>query len=153
MYPKQHLFFGILLIIFLFILHPEMGIIGISIILFSTLLIDIDHYIYYIYKKKYWSLINAYNFFNNKIKKVSSFPREKRNNLYVGFYFLHGFEIAFIMILLSYFSKYFLFAFVGISFHLLLDIVVQTTYWDRLDKISLIYDYLKFRNGKYISLS
>jgi len=150
MYPKQHLFLGIIFTTFLFIFFPEIGIAGISIILSSTVFIDVDHYIYYIYKKKDWSLINAYKNSMEKTKKLFSLSRKKRNGIYLGFYFLHGIEILFLVLALSFFSKYFLFVFAGFSFHLLLDIIHQTTYWDRIDKFSLIYDYIKFKDKKSI---
>ncbi len=181
MYPKQHLFLGIIFAIFLFIFFSEIGIIGILIILLSAIFIDVDHYIYYVYQKNYalprsflgfgnsrtlrcaisqefpnkkkdFSLINAYENSMDKTKKFLLLPKSERNNAYLGFYFLHGIEILFLILALSFFSKYFLFIFAGFSFHLLLDIVHQTTYWDRIDKFSLIYDYIKFKDKKFFQL-
>lgn len=151
MYPLQHLFFGTLLGIFLLILFPQIWLINFVIVILSSVLIDVDHYLWYVYKKKDWSLTNAYNWFIKIIKKSFSFPRKQRNEFYVGFCFLHGIEFLFVLSILGIFiSRFFLFVFIGIAFHLLLDITDGTIYIDRIDKFSVICDFFKFKKLKYI---
>ena len=148
MYPKQHLIFGIIFSAVLFFLFPQIGLTGFLIIFLSSFLIDVDHYLYYVYKKKDLSLKHAYNWFIKKKKRFLALPRKQRNKIYIGFYFLHGIEILIVLFLFSFFSKYFLFIFTGFAFHLLLDAVDQTIYWDRVDKFSLVYDFIKFKKLK-----
>lgn len=150
MYPTQHIFLGIIFSSILLFIFPQIGLLGFLIILSSTILIDVDHYIYYVYKKKDWSLKKAYNWFIKNQKKFFSLSRKQRNKFYTGFCFLHGIEVLLILFLLSFISKYFLFIFMGCAFHLFLDLIHQTTYFDRLDRISLIYDFLKFRKLRFI---
>ncbi len=151
MYPKQHIILGAIFSLFLWIIYPQINLIGLSLLFFSSVLIDMDHYLYYFYKKKDWNLRRAYKWFMDNEKKFLSFPRKLRNNYYGGFFFLHGIETLFFLIILTtLISKFFFFIFIGISFHLLLDIVDETKSQDRIDKSSVIYDYLKFKKLKFI---
>lgn len=147
MYPKQHILFGFLFSLILFLIFPQITIIGFSIIFLSAILIDFDHYVYYVFKKKDSNLKNAYNWFAEKNRKFRMLPWDKRQFHKDIPCLLHGIEILLIISILFFFtSKYFLFVFIGFAFHLLLDSVEQTIYWDRIDKVSIIYDIL---NSKY----
>ena len=145
MYPKQHLFLGAIFATALFLLFPKIGFLGASLVLISSILIDIDHYLYYVYKKRDFNLKNAYFWIIGNGKAMCSLPKNKRNQCYMEFFFLHGIEILLILFLLIKFSNYFLFIFAGVSFHLILDITHQTTYVDRIDRFSVIYDFFKYK--------
>jgi len=146
MLPSKHFIFGLIFAGFLYFIFPQIGLMGFSIIIFSTFLIDVDHYLYYVFKKKNFNLKNAYKWFIEHKKELLSLPWKQRNKFKTGFCFLHGIEVLFILLILWIFvSKYFLFVFVGFAFHLLLDSIYQTTYWDRISKVSLVNDYLKFK--------
>jgi len=144
MLPSKHFFFGLIFAGFLYFLFPQVRWIEFLIIIFSTFLIDVDHYLYYVYKKKDLSLRNAYKWFMKRRAKLLSMPWKQRNKFQTGFCFLHGVEVLFLLFLLSFIHRYFLFIFVGFAFHLLLDSIDQTTYWDKINKVSLVKDYLKF---------
>ena len=120
MLPSKHFIFGLMFVGFLYFIFPKITFIGFLIILSSTVLIDVDHYIYYIYKKKSFNLKNAYKWFIQIEKKLLSLPWKQRNKFQTGFCFLHGIEVLFVLLILGIFiSKYFLFVFVGFAFHLL----------------------------------
>jgi len=151
MYPLPHLISGIIFSLILFFIFPQINLIGSFIIVISTVLIDIDHYIYFIYKKKDWNLKNAYDWSIEVCKKFSSLPKTQRNKFYSGFCFLHGIEILIILIILGILvSKYFLFIFIGFLFHLFSDVIYQIVQRERVDKLSLVHDFLKFRKLKLI---
>lgn len=150
MYPSQHLFFAAIFSLILFLLFPYFGIVKISIVFLSAIFFDVDHYLWYVYKKKDLSLKNAYNWFIGNERKLLSFSRKQRNTLAGGLCFLHGIEILAIFFVGIFLSQYFLFVFVGISFHLLLDIINETIYRDRIDKFSVIYDFFKYKKLKFI---
>ena len=40
--------------------------------------------------------------------------------------------------------------FIGVTFHLILDLIEEISWEGRIDKISLIYDYFKFKKLKLI---
>jgi len=150
MYVYQHIIFGILFSLVCFLLFPQIGLTGLSLIFLSTVLIDVDHYLYYLKKKKDLGLKNSYNWFTKNTNKFLSLPTKQRDKFYVGFCFLHGIEILAILLLLTIFSKYFFFIFIGFSFHLLLDITYDTTSIRRIDRFSVAYDFLKFKKLKFI---
>jgi len=145
MLPPKHFILGLLFAIFLYFIFPQIGLIEFTIIFLSSFLIDIDHYLYYVYKKKDFSLKNSYQWFMKRREKFLSLPWKQRNNFNINLSILHGIEVLVILFLLSFIHKYFLFVFVGFAFHLLLDSIDQTTYWDRISKVSLVWDYLRFR--------
>ena len=149
MLPKSHILLGFIFSLILFIIFPKIGIIGFVIIFFSSFLIDVDHYIYYVFKKRDLSLKNAYSWFIQKRKKYLTLSRKKRNEIYLEIHFLHGIEPLLILFVLGvYVSEYFFYILIGFAFHLFLDIAHQRKFHDRLDRISLIYDFIKFRNLK-----
>ena len=145
MLPRTHTFLGLifsLAIVYIFNLSLIAGII----IFLSSVLIDVDHYLYYVYKKKDWRLKRAYNFFIVGKNKIASLSRKQRNEFYHGFSFLHGIETLVILFILGKFlSEYFYYILIGFSFHLFLDIIHQKTIHDRFDKYSIIYDYFKYK--------
>ncbi len=149
MIPRQHLFFGLIFVLILFFIFPQIGWIEFFIIIASTILIDFDHYVYYVYKKKNLNLKKAYYWFFENCKKYCSLSREQKNKYYTGFCFLHGVEILVILFFLGkFFSVYFYYILIGFSFHLFLDIVYQIYSKERVDKFSLIYDFFKFKKLK-----
>jgi len=146
MLPKYHILLGFFFALFLFIIFPKIEVVGFLIIFLSSFLIDIDHYIYYVFKKRDLSLSRAYKWFIQKRKKYLVLSRKKRNEVYLEIHFLHGVEILIMLFLLGLFvCKYFFYILIGFAFHLFLDIIHQRKFHDRLDRISLIYDFIKLR--------
>ena len=102
----------VLTLIFAGILYPFIG--WNSLIVFlSGFLFDVDHYLYYLVKKKDWSLKNAY---------LYSFPgtsvyEKHRDALHI----FHTWEFWSLLLIGVLFSKIFLFVFLGLVFHMLLD--------------------------------
>ncbi len=151
MLPKFHFLSGVFLSIILILIFPNIRTINLLIIIASTFFIDIDHYIYYIYKKKEFNLIKSYNHFYSKFKQISKMPVSKRKKYYSVFPFLHGIEILLIVFLFSIFvSKYFFFVLIGFTLHIFLDFYDSLKRNLRSDKVSLIYDFIKFKKLKYL---
>ncbi len=151
MLPHKHFVYGIVFSLILAIIMPQIGFIGVSLIILSTVIFDTDHYIYYLVKKKDLSLPNAYKFFRNIRKKVLSLPYEKRAEYHGPWCFCHGLETSIIALILTFFiSEYFSFIFIGIIFHLTLDYIEQWPLSIRKDRISSAYDFLKFKKLKNI---
>lgn len=152
MLPHKHFVYGILFSLILVLIMPWIGFMGVSLIILSTVLLDGDHYLYYVCKKKDINLSNAYKFFRNIRKKVLSISYEKRDEYHGAWCFCHGLETAIIALILTFLlSEYFGFVFIGMAFHLLLDYYEQWPLCKRKDRISSIYDFLKFRKLKNIN--
>lgn len=146
MFPSQHFLIGAVFAILLYLAFPSIGVYGVLIILASTVLIDIDHYLYYVYEKGSLNLFKAYRWFRVKHSYWLTLSREERNKHKGIIYFLHGIETQVIWLLLGIFvNKIFLYILIGFLFHLFLDLVDARRFHDRIDKLSVIYDWLKFK--------
>ena len=100
------------------ILHPPLGVL---IIFLSSVLIDVDHYLYYVFEKKRLSLKSAYNWFlieRSRFLKLSLEERKKHRYFILIF---HGLEILAIILLLSKYFPFLFFIFIGFSIHLIED--------------------------------
>ena len=150
MLPNIHLTLGAIYSYVLFLLFPEIGVLGFLIIFFSSFLIDIDHYIYYVFKKKNLHPIRAIKWFFKNRDILSSYSKQERREFYTGLYFLHGIEILLVLILLVFVSEYFLYVLIGFGFHIFLDLIETLSSKNRLSKISIINDFLNSKKLKHI---
>lgn len=124
MLPKTHIIFGFIFSLILLLVFPEIGFLGFAIIWTSSVLIDVDHYLFYVWIKKDWNLRNAFYWFYKKSLIIKKMPRSERKYINPIVCFLHGLEALFILALLAYFiHPIFLFVLIGFAFHELLDVI------------------------------
>ncbi len=156
MFPRIHIIWGAIFSIILYFLFPEsIGLLGASVIFLSSILIDVDHYTYYVYKTKNWNLkksIQWYFINNDKFKKMSSAQKDR---IYTGLCFLHGTEallLLFILVIIpSPLSIWALFVSIGFIFHLIVDAIDLYIRNYRFEKvISFIYSLKKSKNRKLL---
>ena len=127
----------------LFLIYPSISLVGLGIILASNILIDVDHYFYYAYKKRDLNFFRVRNSVVRDLKHAMLLPKQERNNIDTGVMLLHGLEGLFILLILGFlFSNYFFFIFIGFGFHLILDMLFDSILIDRIIKISFIKDAL-----------
>lgn len=151
MKPITHLILGIILAVILFVTIPEISLIQLGIIVAASVLIDIDHYFYYVYKKKKLNPIKAYKWYIGNRKKCCSMSKEQKEKVHFGTCFLHGIEILILLFILGFFvSNVFYFILIGFTFHLLLDLSVEIIYYNNYNKISVTYAFLKSRGLIFI---
>ncbi len=151
MLPFRHLIFVLFFSFVLFLLFPSIGFFGFLLIILSSILIDVDHYVYHIYKKRDFSLTRAYNWYINNRRKTRHLPRKEKKKIYFGFCFFHGIEIIGIIYLLHiYISQIFLFVLIGFSLHLVLDMIIEFIDIGRTDKISVIYSLIISKRLKFV---
>ncbi len=148
MLPKYHVFFGTIFAFFLLELFPQIGWTGFFIIVFSTIFIDFDHYLIYIIKKKNFNLKKAFQWHIKIRKKHQSLKSSQKSKYYYPTCIFHGLEILLIPLILSYFSIIFFFVFIGMSFHLLLD-VIDIGLLRKANLLSLLFITYKLFNDKY----
>ena len=110
MLPKTHIILGAIFSILLYYVF-NITIFQASLIFFASVFIDVDHYFWYMNKKKEFSLKNAYFHLKN-IRPA--------NPMMMLF---HTIEFLLIVFLLSFLWKGFLFILIGMLFHSILDIV------------------------------
>lgn len=150
MLPNFHITLGAIFSYVLFLLFPQIGVSGFLLIFFSSFLIDIDHYLYYVFRKKNLHPIKAVKWSLKNRKIFLSHHPEKRKEFYTGLYFLHGIEILIVLVLLIFVSDLFLYILIGFSFHLLLDVLEGLKKKYRLEKVSVINDFLKSKKLKHV---
>jgi hypothetical protein len=114
-----------------FFLYPVYGLNAVIIFL-SSILIDIDHAAYYIFKFKSFNLKRASNYFVN----------EEETHLL----FFHTAEFLVILLLLSFYSDFMFFALIGVAIHFVLDLrdELRFSYIGRFP--SLIWHLIRNRN-------
>ncbi len=151
MLPQTHLLLGIIFVAVIFLIFPSVGIMNAAIILAASVLIDIDHYFYYIYKIKKLSPIKAYEWYRGHHKKCKAIPKEKKSEIHFGTCVLHGIEILILLFALGFFvSNIFYFILIGFTFHLITDLSAEITLYNRFNKVSVIYSFLKSKGLTFI---
>ena len=121
MYPKNHIIINLIIgLILLIFINP----IYVLIIFLASILIDVDHYIYYIFKKKRFSLKSAYNWYVIEKQKFHDLSlKEKKKHRYFIFIF-HGIESIIILLIISLFIPSFIFIALGFTIHLIEDFLI-----------------------------
>ena len=110
MLPKTHIILGaifsaIILLIF------QITIIESILIFLASFLIDVDHYLFYVFREKNYSLKKAYTWHG-------AMEKNHRPIMHI----FHSIEFLILLGILSFFWKDFLFILIGILFHSALDI-------------------------------
>ena len=152
MLPKYHILLGFVLSFLIFIIFPSIGLLAFLIIWASSFLIDFDHYLYYVFKKKDFSLRRARIWFFKHGEKVNSLKKEERKEYKEEILIFHGAEFIILLVFLCFFSSFFFYILVGILIHLSLDLI-HTVYYDyNYVKFSQIYNYIRNRNKKVLEI-
>jgi hypothetical protein len=150
MLPQYHFSLGLVASLFLYF-GFDIQLLGCFIFLIATVGIDVDHYLYYFYRKGDWNLFNATRWFMKKWGVLKRIDIKIRREFYTGFCFLHGIEVLALTALLGYFAwDLFYFVALGFLFHLILDHIDQAFWRGRFDKFSIVYDYFKYGDLKFV---
>lgn len=133
---KQHIIINLIIsLILLFFISP----IYVLVIFTSSILIDFDHYLYYIFEKKRYSLKSAYNWYLIERKRFHNLsPKEKKKHRYFIFIF-HGLEILIILLFLSLYTPILFFVLTGFFIHLTEDSIVAAKFKYLKRKLFLTY--------------
>lgn len=144
MLVKYHIAIGLIASILIFLLFPQIGWFYTLVIFLSSVLIDFDHYLWYVYKKKDASLIRAVNFFYEKrdlFLKMDKKERVKYKNVIMVF---HGIECWILLVLLILVHKIFLFILIGVGIHMIFDFIeLYKTGKEFHTKFSQIYTHTR----------
>jgi len=145
--PKYHAFFGFIFSAILFYTFPEIDLIAASVIFLSSVLIDVDHYLFYAFTKRDLNLKNAFGWFieeNKKFLKLSFKEKLKLTDQVPCIF--HGIEALLILFLLSYLSNIFLYIALGFIFHQVLDFIFLIYHGFTIKHLgSQTYNILKYR--------
>lgn len=145
MMPKYHLIINFLVCLpLLFILNP----IYVTIIFFSSVFIDIDHYFYYVLKEKDFSVIKAYKWFLMKRKIWLKLSKQERKKHEKGFLIFHGIEPLILVFILSKIFPIFFFIFIGFLMHMIEDLIEDVPINAAKQKFFLTYAIYSYYTSK-----
>ena len=121
MLPKHHAILGFIFALNLFIFFIEITLIPAIIIFLSSILIDVDHYLYYVFIKKDLSLKKAFQWFVKISKIYDSLSKNQRKKIHRSIFFFHGIEALVVLFLIGVYLPLANFIAYGFLFHLILD--------------------------------
>jgi len=153
MFPKYHIIAGAIFSFILYLVFPvAFNPVNALIVFLSSFLIDVDHYLYYVYKKKDWSLKKSVKWFVIRRKEYKLLSFKQKGKFLSPILIFHGIESIILLFLFSFYSKIFLFVLIGFLFHLVLDFIEISLFKGRIyPKTSWIYTFI--RNKKRASLN
>jgi len=132
MLPKAHILYGAILAIGSWFLFPNVTSTYAALIFLSSFLIDFDHYMWYVIKKKDWSLKNAYYYLKDEIIE--------QHQLMI----FHTVEFLILVGVLSFIWIGFYYILVGMLYHSALDVIEMTKEKTLMNReYSLIYHYIR----------
>jgi hypothetical protein len=126
-----------------------MPVYGGIIVFLSSFLIDVDHYVYGVYKKRTFSFSKIYSYFLDSRKKWRKLSYSEKKKTKFPILFFHGFEFLVVLFFLSFFSDIFLFLLAGSIFHLVFDYADIFINKDpQYVKASVVYVYFSNRGKR-----
>jgi len=143
--PKYHIIYGFVFTLVLSLFFG-IGLLEFILIFTASVLIDVDHYLFYIWKKKDFSLSRAYNDFAQKGKIYLSLTKESRGKYKKGHFIFHGIEFVGILIFLTFYYPIISWILIGIIIHLILDYICLDE--SPLFKMSQVYVYITNKKKK-----
>jgi len=128
MLPRTHILFGAIFTLIVGYVYPGISWFYLVLLFLSSFLIDFDHYIVAANRTKSFSLFRALHYFRvycEREKRDIAKGIKKKGHFMV----FHTFEFHIIVLLLGLFIwKGFLFVFIGMAFHSILDIIYMVYY-------------------------
>tara|TARA_Y100000310_G_scaffold329947_1_gene400686 strand:+ start:10260 stop:10721 length:462 start_codon:yes stop_codon:yes gene_type:complete len=148
MLPKSHILISLLVTFILVKIFHISFFYGV-ILLFSAILIDVDHYLLYVYQKNNLSLKKAYWYFYNRGIKFRKISRDKRKKYKEDILLFHNIEFLIIIFFLSWFYFPIFYILYGMILHMFIDIIdLIKKHIPLYTKTSIIYIYITNKNKK-----
>jgi len=139
MLPKYHILIGLVFSSILYLIF-NISIFTSLLVFFSSFLIDVDHYIIYIFKTKDFSLTKTYKCGVETAKAWRKLKPSERKKYKKPIFIFHGVEFWIFLLLLSFFNFYFFWVFLGVIIHMVGDFADLVHYQDPFYfKLSQIY--------------
>lgn len=144
MLPHYHFIFSLIVVFILLLLKFQWW--QIALFFIAAFFIDIDHYFYFIYKKKSWNLKEAYLYFYNFNKRFKK-GNNRKNKVELLMIF-HNIETLILFIILTFISFNIFFPLLlGIIVHYSLDTIVMLTCKEKKYKRPFSLFYYLLKNG------
>jgi hypothetical protein len=122
MLPRYHILSGIILTVAIWFFFPKTPLFFLGLFLFSSFLMDFDHYVVAAIKNNDLSLFKAFNY--HKVQGEIQKQQHRKGIFSKGdFHILHTIEFHTFIFLLGFAWKGFFFIFAGMLLHSLLDTI------------------------------
>lgn len=149
MHPKQHLVLGILFSILIFLFFQHIGWLAILIIILSNFLVDVDHYIYFVFKEKKISLRESYWWYIKRAEKFNKLSAKKSKEYQKLPFIFHGFEFWIILFCGSFFFPILSWVLFGVMVHMISDISGLAYKGSSVSpKVSTLFTFIKNKKKK-----
>jgi len=137
MLPKYHIILGLIISAALYFLN--INLLYFLLFFFSSVFIDVDHYLFYVIRKNDLSLRRAYIWH----KSLGNYHKPIMQ-------IFHTIEFIFLISFLAFFSNIFLFILFGILFHSIIDIIEMLIDKNLYTREFSFINYLKTDKRKYL---
>jgi len=150
---STHIIIGVIISLLLLFFYKSIRPFYIIIFFLSSFLIDIDHYIFYVYMTGDWSITKSYYAFLN-LPESRDYKNSKKH-----IWIFHGCECWILLLILSCLHPLFIYVCLGVALHMILDLILlydknyplyiklsQILVW--FDKTHTIEDFKNTRNKK-----
>ena len=143
MLPRWHILFGFIFSLALLLLFQQIDLYAASIIFLASFLIDADHYLHYVFRKRDLNLRRAYWWFRSWEGRYEPLPKSERNKIYFPVCIFHGIEAFALLIILSFYSTFILWILIGFALHRFLDDVFSIYYGFPYHDFSATYGFVR----------
>lgn len=124
MKPKWHILFGFM-VSYILVLFGWISLTGGIIVFLSSVLIDVDHYLWYVWKKKDFNLGNAIKWYYQYEKHFSDKSKEEKEKYEFPAYIFHSLIFWLIILILGLkINVFFIWVLIGIGIHIVADFFV-----------------------------
>jgi len=143
MFPRIHILVGAIISLLIYLIFP-ITILQTLILFLSSFLIDVDHYLLYVFITKDISLKRSINYYYNHRSKWLKLTIEERREFKRFSFIFHSIECWLILLILAQFHTIFYFILLGIAIHMILDYTeIKHLKEPFYQKFSIVYLYLK----------
>lgn len=119
------------------------------IIFLSSWLIDIDHYLWYAIEAKNWNPLRAIKWYIKSVPRWNRLSLKEKNKFKRGVFICHDIEFWVVLVILSFFHKFFLWILIGVTIHMTIDWIDLIGKRESLcDKMFPLYIIKKNKNKK-----
>jgi len=122
MLPRYHLLLGAIFTLTVWVSAPLINPIYLATLFLSTVFMDLDHYYNAVKKTKKWSLRCAFDYHHEQ-KKITDNEKKAGIRIKGDFHLFHTVEFHLLIGILGAFILPFLFIFIGMVFHSILDLI------------------------------
>ncbi len=127
MFVKFHILLGAIFSFLVWLIFPSIEFSGFLIIFLSSVLIDFDHYLLYLFEKRDFNLKKAYWYCRFLGDKNNLLPKNIAKKVYTPLCFFHGIEFILLLSILGIYFKTAVFILIGCIFHMSMDHLLSSS--------------------------